>query len=286
MPLLPPFVYERPSSLAELRDLLARLKAPPAYMAGGTDLIPAMRRKKSVPEIVVDLKGIPGLKGIRATENNGLWIGALTTIHELEIDRLVAARAAALAEGAKSLGSWQVRNRATIGGNLANASPTADTATPLLALEARVHIWGPAGERAIPAQDFWIGPGRPNLSPGELVAAVEIPAGAASRSSFRKLGPREAMDLAIVNAAAAVEKRDNRIARAIIALGGAGPRPIRARSAEQYLAAREIAGEVLAEAGRLAAGDSDPRSSSRASREYRLAVIPVMVERVLRAALA
>jgi CO/xanthine dehydrogenase FAD-binding subunit len=285
MPLLNQFRYECPSSLEELGILLAdQAGAIPRYLAGGTDLMVAMRAGKVSPELVVDLKGLPGLAGIDVREGK-LLIGSLTTIHSLEISEVIRSRAAALFEAARNLGSWQVRNRGTVGGNLANGSPTADTAAPLLALDAEIVAWSPGGNRKIPAASFWLGAGKTVLETGEMITGVEIPLKQGTSSAYTKLGPRGAMDIAIAGAAVVLQLDRGLIREARIAMGGAGPTPIRALSAENHLTGKPASIENIRRAGKMAADDSNPRTSSRASREYRLAVIPVLVERTIKAAL-
>ncbi len=286
MATLRPFLYERPVSLEQLSVLLTdHAGRVPRYLAGGTDLLVAMRTGKDKPELVVDLKGLPDLRGINPCEEGRLRIGALTTIHSLEINETIRNQAPVLFEAARVLGSWQVRNRGTLGGNLANGSPTADTAVPLLALDAEILTWSPSGTRRIPAASFWLGAGKTILHPGEIITGVEIPLKEGSSSAYTKLGKRRAMDIAIVSAAVVLQGHRGVIQEVRIALGGAGPTPVRARSAEACLTGRPALSEHIIQAGREAANDSNPRTSSRASREYRLSVIPVLVERSLRSAL-
>ncbi len=287
MPALKPFLYEQPTSLEQLTALLAdRAGMVPAYLSGGTDLLVAMRTGRESPELVVDLKGLPDLRGINCPAEGKLWIGALTTIHSLEIDETIRSHVPALHEAARSLGSWQVRNRATIAGNLANGAPTADTAGPLLALDAEILTWSPLGKRRIPTASFWVGARKTDLHPGELITGVEIPLKPGRASAYTKLGTRRAMDIAVASAAVALRlDRGGIIREARIALGGAGPTPLRARSAENYLTGRSPLVEQIIQAGKLAANDSNPRTSSRATREYRLSVIPVLVERCIGSAL-
>lgn len=286
VPVLKPFRYERPASLEQLSSLLAdHAGMATRYLAGGTDLLAAMRAGKDSPELVVDLKGLPGLSGIGSGEKGRLWIGALTTIHSLETNENIRNQATVLFEGAQSLGSWQVRNRGTIGGNLANGAPTADTAVPLLALDAEIIIWSPLGERRMPATSFWLGAGKTILRPGEIITGVEIPLKQGTSSAYTKLGPRQAMDIAIASAAVVIKTGGGTVEEVQIALGGAGPTPVRARSAEAYLAGRPARAENIRHAGKLAVADSNPRTSMRATRGYRLSVIPVLVERSIMSAL-
>jgi CO/xanthine dehydrogenase FAD-binding subunit len=286
MPALKSVLYERPSSLEQLSVLLAgHAGMVPGYLSGGTDLLVAMRTGKDSPELVVDLKGLPNLRGINRCDDGKLWIGALTTIHSLEVNETIRSQITLLFEAAQSLGSWQVRNRGTIGGNLANGAPTADTAAPLLALDAEILTWSPSGTRRIPVASFWLGARKTALHTGEIITGVEIPLKQGSSSAYTKLGPRKAMDIAIASAAVVLRLDRGIIQEVRIAIGGAGPTPLRARSAEDYLTGRPALAENLVQAGKLAASESNPRTSTRATRKYRLSVIPVLVERSIRSAL-
>lgn len=286
MPALKPFIYEKPESLEQLSRLLTDNQGiKPVYLAGGTDLLVAIRKGKDTPQWVIDLKGLPGLCGIRRLEGDKLWIGALTPIHGLETDPIVKEKAAALYEGAQNLGSWQVRNRGTIGGNLGNGAPTADTAAPLLAMDAEVLIWGPREERRISIGSFWLGAGKTCLNTGEIITAVEIPIKTEYTSAYLKLGPRKAMDIAIASAAVVLTLSQGIISDIRIALGGAGSTPIRACSAESFLTGQQASEEKIKQAGLLAVEDCNPRTSSRATREYRMSVFPVLVERSIKIAL-
>jgi carbon-monoxide dehydrogenase medium subunit len=286
MAALKPFLYERPASLEELNSILSlRAGVISKFLAGGTDLLPAMRTGKENPELVLDLKGLPDLRGVHSCGKGRLRIGALTTLHSLEVNETVRGRAAALFDAVRGLGSWQVRNRGTLGGNLANGSPTADTAAPILALDAEILTWRPSGARRIPADAFWLGAGKTALQTGEIITGVEIPLKEGSVSAYTKLGKRRAMEIAIASAAVVLRREEGIVREARIALGGAGPTPVRARSAEAYLTGRTALPDHIIQAGKLAASDSNPRTSTRATREYRLSVIPVLVERCIRAAL-
>lgn len=275
------FRYERPCSLEQLKGILkANPGADMNFLAGGTDLLVDIRNEKKKPDLLIDLKGLPGVKGIDSSRDK-LKIGALTTIHTLELDNVVHSKATALAEGASNLGSWQVRNRGTIGGNLGNGAPTADTASPLLALDATVLIFGPRGERRIPVESLWVRAGKISLEKDEFITKVEIPVKEGYSSAFIKIGPRNAMDIAIASVAVSLKLCGEDIEDIRIALGGAGPVPLRPLSAESYLKGKKATDENIIKAGELAASDSNPRSSSRASREYRLSIIPVITKRAI-----
>lgn len=196
------FRYERPQSLEQLKQIQAAEKDTEiSYLAGGTDLLVALRKRKENPQMVIDLKGLSGLSGIVSAEDGKLWIGALTPIHDLETEEVIKKEAEVLYEAAQNLGSWQVRNRGTIGGNLGNGAPTADTAAPLLALGAEILVWGPDAERRIPVDSFWLSAGKTCLSKHEIITGIEIPRNDMYSSAYSKLGPRKAMDIAIASAA-------------------------------------------------------------------------------------
>ncbi len=285
------YEYCRPGSWEELAAILCKAEAGVMFLAGGTDLAVDLRTGKKSCAHLVDLKGLTELQGIAETaaeegKKGEICIGSLTSIHQLEINPLLQEKAAALPEAACQLGSRQVRNRATLGGNLANASPTADTAAPLLVLDAFLELWSPSGSRHIPVEDLWQKAGKTFLAADEIIRQITLPLAPGRGTAFMKLGPRQAMDIAIINAAASLELEDGRISQVRIALGGAGERPLRMKQAEAFLLGKEATAEHFAQAGVLAAQESSPRSSRRASREYRLATIPVLTERVLLKALS
>lgn len=302
------FLYFSPKSLKELKEILDSFPGvKPCWLAGGTDLWVDLPKGKKKAELIVDLKGLPGLDGIRIDSEMGgkhlkvgaettseeidvadhlkktsgvLRIGALCAIHRIERDPFILEKAPALARAAACLGSLQVRNRATLGGNLANGAPTADTAAPLLALDASLRIWSPEGERIIPAAKFWRGPGRVCLGEKEILLEIIIPCGSGC-SAYLKQGPRQAMDIGILSASARLRAEGGVIREAAIALGGAGPVPLRCRGAEERLLGERAAPEIFEAASKLAVKEANPRDSRRASRAYRLELIPVLVERVL-----
>ncbi len=267
---------------------LAALRARGARaLAGGTDVIPAMQRGEISPRVLVNLKRIPELRGVRRTRR-GLRIGATTRLWELLADPAVAQSYPLLVDTASAFASVQIRNLATIGGNLCNAAPSADLALPLLALEAWAEVHGPRGAREVPLADFFRGVNRTALARGEVLAAVHLPRprGRAG-GSYAKLMSRGAMDLAMVGAAALIEltPEGRRCRRARLALGAVAPTPMRARQAEAVLEGRPITKAALEEAARAAAGECQPISDLRASAEYRRAMVRVLARRTLAAAL-
>lgn len=198
------FAYHAPASLDEAIGLMLADPAHSRYLAGGTDLYLALEHKPEPVHHVIDLKHIPALSGIE--RNNAGWrIGALTRMADIEVHAELVASLPALAESAGFVGGPPVRNRATLGGNLVNASPAADTATPLLALDASVTVVGKEGERNIPIADLWQGPRVTTMAPGEVLTAITLPAPPdGSGNGFARL-TRTAMDIALVNAAARID---------------------------------------------------------------------------------
>jgi CO/xanthine dehydrogenase FAD-binding subunit len=192
--------YLRPRSLEQALEMFAE---GGTLLAGGTDLLPRYELGASLPDRLIDLKHVPELHGI-GESNGGLELGALTTVHELLTNDLVRARFAALAESARDFAAVQIRHRATLGGNLCNASPAGDTITPLAAFGAELKVADSKGDRTIPIAHFFDGPGQTTLKKGELVRTIWIPK-PLPHSRFFKLGLRDAMAISVVNAAVAAE---------------------------------------------------------------------------------
>ena len=276
-----PFQYLTPRSLDEALALLTPKAVP---LAGGTDLFLGMERRQTRPEAIVDLKRIPGVDGIEPSDR-GLRIGALALMETLSASPLIRDGYPALGEAARVVGSTQTRNRATIGGNLANASPAADTATPLMALGAAVEATGADGTRELPIDELFRGPGKTALRDGELLTAILIPpAPALSGSAFQRC-VRTAMDIAVVNCAAFVRLDENGIVvDARIALGAVGPTPLRAASAESCLKGHGFSARTAEEAAECAAADARPIDDVRAGADYRREMVRVLTRRAIESA--
>jgi CO/xanthine dehydrogenase FAD-binding subunit len=275
-----------PRTVAEAVAALRRRGAMP--LAGATDLIPALRRGLAKPTALVNLKRLPDLAGVRRGRE-GVRIGALTTLADLLRNPLLADTFPVLVETARDFGSPQIRTMATVGGNLCSGVPSADLAPPLLALEARVEIAGPKGERDLPLDRFFRATGRTALTRGEIVTALLLPRPPVrSGAACVKLTGRQSMDLPLVAVAAFVTlKPDGVTCRAArLALGAVGPTPMRAYEAEALLMGRHLAPEVIAEAAACAAGESRPIDDHRASAEYRRDMVPVLARRALDEAFA
>ena len=274
------FDYERPDMLADALALMADADGAARPLAGGTDLIIRIRDGSIRPRTVVDVKGIAEFSRDIRIEDGWLRIGARTTMTDLLRDERIRRDYAALAEAAAYVGSVQIRNRATLAGNICNASPAADTAPALLAFEARVVAVGQRGRRVIPLDDFFVRSGVTTLSPGELVEAIEMPVRSGRRGSVHaRRTRRRGHDLASVTLAVAID--EDGVTR--VSYGSVGPRPVLAIDDTGLLADPAAADDAVR--GRLdelfAAAAPSP-TSMRASPEYRLAMLRVMGLRAIR----
>lgn len=235
------------------------------------------------PSYVVSLRRVPELRGIDFSEGEGLRIGAAATMAEIAQSPPVRERYRILADGASVVGSVQTKNMATVGGNVCNAAPSADTAPPLLACEATAVIASPDGEREVPLEEFWLGPGETVLRPGELLRELRLPTPPANSGGvYQRHTPRKQMDIAAVGVGVLLTMGPNqRIERARIALGAVAPTPIRARQAEAALEGKTASEPLFAQAAETAASEASPVSDIRGSAEFRRHLVPVMTERCL-----
>lgn len=279
--MLPRFEYLRATSLLQATTLLAENPEARA-LAGGTDLLVDLRERRQAPRLLIDIAELPELRGIE-TEGAATRVGGGVTVGEIRASAVVAARLPALHEAARDFADYLTRNKATLGGNLANASPGADLAVPLLALDAEVVLTGPSGERVVPLDGFLVGPRRTVLRPGELVRAVVVPA-AGGRQSWYKLGLKRGGAIAVVSVATRlVLDPAGRSTVARIALGAVAPRPFRATAAESVLVGVAPAARHVARAAELAAAAAQPISDVRGSADYRRAMVGTLVARALAA---
>ena len=281
---LPSFDYYRPTTLAETLTAMERLNGNFCVLAGGTDLLVGMKERRGRHPALLDIKAVPELTGIRA-DNGTLCLGATVTTRAIAQSPLVRERFPMLFHSMKLLGSMQIGNRATIGGNLANGSPAADSAPPLLALGASVRLVGKTKERWVPLDNFFIGP-KKTIIEGELLAEVRIPTPPpGGRGIFYKLGPRNAPeDICIVSAAVygVPDGGANGWKELRIALGAVAPTPIRARNAEERIKGQPLEPKLVDEAARIAAEkDAQPISDIRGSADYRREMVYVLVKRAI-----
>ncbi len=280
---LPPFHYFQPSSLAEVISLLNEHAGEARLLAGGTDLLVLMRERNCTPSHVINIKDISGLDRIDYDDRNGASIGALTTISDLEESEVIKTRYQLLHDAASQMATAQVKNMATIAGNICRASPAADTVPPLLVLEAEIEIAGEAKSRVVPLDDFFLGPGETVVRDYEIVTKIRLPVlPSGSGTAFLRVS-RVAADLAKVNTAAVITIDDNLLCRHVrIALGGVAPTPIRAKAAEEVLMDSKLSSRLIDEAARAAAEETSPITDVRSSREYRKRVSEVLVRRSLK----
>lgn len=276
------FEYFEPESLPEAVGILARYQGRAQPLAGGTDLLVELKEQLRRADCVVNIKRIPGIDRLSFDPQAGLRIGALVTAREIELSEVVQEKYPSLVQAVRELGSIQVRNRATIIGNVCRASPSADTLPPLIADDATVSIHGPQGSRNVLLEDFFTGPGKTVLKPDELVTQLVVPAPAPrSGKIYIKHGRRKAMELATVGVA--VTLTENSEVR--IVLGAVAPTPIRARNAEALLRGQRIEGALIERAAQAAAEESRPIGNVRASAEYRREMVAVLTRRALQRAL-
>jgi len=280
------FDYFAPQSLGDATALLRRYGTKAKLLAGGTDLFIRLERRAVEPGVVVDLKKIRALQGIKAGAK-GLTIGAATLMDVIVSSPLVQRRYGIVAEAAGAVGSIQTRNRATLGGNLCNASPAADTAPALIALGARARIAGGRRERELPLENFFLAPGKTCLQSNELLKEIFIPSPAGKFGSSFQRCTRTAMDIALVNCAVflSLAPKVGVIGEIRIALGAVAPTPVRARSAEDLLRGKTSDKDAVEEAAVLAAAGVSPIDDVRSSAEYRRAMVRVLTRRAIEAAL-
>ncbi len=274
------FDYSKPSSLNEAISLYAEYKDRARLLLGGTDLIVALNDGAITPDMVIDLKGIDELKRLEV-DGNYLHIGAAVTFSELIDAEVVKKDFPIIWESARVVASTGVRNRATLVGNICSAVPSADSAPSLLVREAIVVIVNGEGEREVPIVEFFKGPRRTVLTPGDIVKEIKVPIITQKfGGSYVKLGRYEGEDLAQTGVATlALEDKTYRVAFCAVA-----PTPVRAKEVEEFLKGKEITDEVIEEPIPIALKAISPISDVRASREYRLHASGVIFKRSLKAA--
>lgn len=281
---LPPFDYHRPSTLEEALHLMRRFDGNVSLYAGGTELLVALKDGRLRPHALADIKHIPEL-GVISPEDGGLRLGATLTARAISRSAVAKERCPLLSQAVQTLGSMQIGNRATLGGNLCNGSPAADSAPALLALQASVKLVGVERERWVSLEDFFVGPGKTVLD-REILAEIRIPSPLRrGQGVFYKLGSRGAPeDICIVSVAAfAVPDASGKSWQDVrVALGAVAPTPVRARHAEASLRGQPIGPQTAHEAARLAAEkDAQPITDIRGSAGYRRAMVRVLVRRAL-----
>ena len=276
-----------PESVDECVKALAQGGPESKVLAGGTDLLPQMKNGVLKPARVIDLSGIARLRAIESGNSQGLRVGSAVTARTLELDRAVRERYLSLAESGALVGSVQVRNLATLGGNICNAAPSADMAPPLLALDAEAVITGPKGERRVPIAAFFTGVRRTVLAPDEILVELVVPSpGAHSGGNYLRHTPRRELDIAVVGVASQLTLASGRCTKARIALAAVAPVPVRATAAEQALEGQAVTPDLIKRAADLAVDAARPISDQRGSADFRRHLVRVLTRRTLTTALA
>lgn len=273
--------YFAAADLSQALGLLADHREQAVVLAGGTDLGLKFHNRELRPGALVYI-GQLGLDYIK-NPNGKLVIGAATTISDIATNSLIQEKAPALAQAASRLGDPSIRNAATIGGNLMNASPSADTATPLLALDAELVLTSQRGARTVPLAEFFKGPHETVREPDELLTEIHVPF-VAGQTAFVKLGRRKAATISVANAAVRVVKNGAKCEDVRIAAGAVAPTPLRCVKAEGLLRGKELTAGLVSQAAARVVEEVNPIDDERASAWYRRRVIKVLVERALKAA--
>ena len=278
--------FIQPQNVKETLRALKKWGGKGLLVAGGTNVLPDLRAKKILPKALIDLSRLESLSFIEA-EKGGIRIGALTSIADIAASKLLQKKAPLLCEAARHLGNPPVRNRATLGGNLAKASPAADTAVPLLALEAVVGVRGGGSRgRQIPLDQFFIAPNRNALKPDEMIADLTFPLPSpGSKMAYRKMGLRKAMAISVITLGFVLDWRKGICRRIRIGFGAVAPKPIRAYQSENILSGKEITTELLRACAREAEREVSPITDIRGGAEYRRAMAAVLLQRTLGEAL-
>ena len=274
--------YFEPKTLDEALSLLKKYGEQTKVIAGGTDVMVDIKFKEE-PGGLINIKKIPGLGGIQ--ENGGsLRIGPLTTIREIETSALVRDKLPVLWDASHQFASLQIRNTATIGGNICRASPSGETLTPLLVLEAKAKLAFSDGEKSEPFTSFFQGPGKCSVGAKGLLTGIDVPYPAAgSRGVYLKHAVRGAMDIAMVGVAVLItpDAAKNNLQDVRIGLGAVAPTPVRAPKTEALLRGKPLTAALLKEAAAMAASESSPISDQRSSAEYRRWIVEALTRRGL-----
>lgn len=275
---LPPFEYVAPKTLREASATLAKYKDEVALMAGGTDLLPKMKKREVVPKYLLSLKTIPGLAYVKE-DKDGLKMGPMATIHDVEISPLIAEKYPILRGTSHVFASAQIRNLATVAGNLASSAPSADMAPPLIALGASLKLIGTPRGKVVSLEKFFTGPFTNCLSEGELIAEIQVPQPLPHTGGvYIKHTIRNAMDHALVGVAVVLTLDGGGICKDIkIALGSCAPTPVRAIAAEQALKGNKLNAASIEKAAKEAVSDAQPRSDP----EYKREMVQILTRRAL-----
>ena len=283
------FSYAAPTNLQEAAQLLSAANGSARILAGGTDIIVQLREGLRDADLVVDVKKIPELKQVKYTPQTGLWLGAAVPCYQVYENAEIAKAYPALTDAARIVGGWQIQSRASVGGNLCNSSPAADTIPSLIAHHAYCEIVGPKGHRNVAVENFCTAPGKNVLQVGEILVAIVFPPTLPHcGSAYERFIPRNEMDIAVVGAASRVQiaPSGDKIEFARIGLAAVAPTPKYALEASEWLAGKPLTEATYAQAGELAKKVASPISDMRGTAEYRTHLVGVLVKRTLMKAVA
>jgi len=270
--------YYQPESLEEAFRLKKTIPDS-VYISGGTELMVRINKKELHPRALISLRSIPDLCGVE--NGKKIRIGAMTSISDIKKNSLLYEKYPVLFQAAKELGGVQIRNVATIGGNLCNGSPAADLAPPLLALEAKVRLQSDQKSRELPLENFFLGPGETSLSPGEILTDILLePPEKNTKTIFLKKG-RTRMDLAVASVAVLIRTEGDRCLSARVAVGSAAPTPLRLFEVEALLEGATYSRELLTEAQQQASHSVSPITDVRSTADFRCHLVGVLVKRAL-----
>lgn len=281
------FDYLKPTSVDEAISLFGKQTEAAKYIAGGTDVMVKIKDGKIKPGCLISLRHLQGLDHL-TYEDGELRIGAMVTHRMLELSPVIRKEFPILTDAVENIGSVQVRNVATIGGNIVNAVPSADGAIPLITLGAEIRIRGPEGERAMPLEDLFVGPGETVLRPGEILSEFVIPRlPSRTGGAYCKHTRRAAMELPLLGVAVMVSLEDDMLTctRARIGLGVLAPTPMRARNAEATMEGHALNDQTLKKAGEAAAAECKARDTIRCAAWYRRDMVKVLVPRMAKVAI-
>ena len=276
------FNYFRPNTIEETLRLMSKFGAQSKILVGGTDLTSGVRSGKIIlPENIIEIGHVKELNFIDDAADI-VNVGATTKLSEIMSSPIIKSKVPILVEAITTMASFQVRNMGTIGGNLCNASPAADTAPPLLVLDAMIEVMNIKSKRRIPIDQFFTGPSKTAAGPDEIVTKIQIPKQQPTdRWDFVKLGRRKALTLSIISIAALAKIVDNRFQDVKIALGAVAPTPLRAKKAETFLKGRSASEDVIDEASQIVRDEINPISDVRASKEYRREMAYTITKKML-----
>jgi len=279
--------YFEPETIKECSDLLAEYGDKAMILAGGTDVIPLLKFKARKPVALIDIRKIDDLNEVKLTDD-GLNLGAMTRMRKLSLNKELKADYPVITEAAGRVSSMQIRNIATIGGNVCNASPSADAVQGLILMEASAVIESNEGSREVKLDDFFTGPGKTVLKSNEILTGFKVPKPAPRTGAFyEKFAIRGNVDVSIVGAGALIALADDAtVAKAVISLASVAPTPVRVSAVENMIKGKKLTPELIEEAAKAASENVSPISDQRATKEYRKEMVRVWVKSALEKALA